>query len=304
MPQKPMICVGTDFTSAAAVAVVQAARIATSRGADLHVVHVIDGGRVADLVQGIGLTATEVRQTLQKDSERAWARLSGGHPGLAGTRLHVEFSSRSGGLIRHAKDTSAELLILGAAGDGDADVGIGTIATGCVRSAPCDVLLVRQNQSGPFRRVLVCVDFSPPSDHALLQGARLAALEGAQLNVLHVFSGPTSLLPFLSSFLTQWAEAVTDLEARHTAAIRALCDGFAGEPESVRSVLRSASAHVVESNMHGKTIAQQARKISADVVVVGTRGIGNVHDALLGSTAERVLRDAPSSILAVRPPGQ
>jgi len=52
---------------------------------------------------------------------------------------------------------------------------------------------------------------------------------------------------------------------------------------------------------HGRGITEFARQVGADLVVLGTRGRTNLRDLLLGSTAERVVRDAPCSILTVKP---
>ena len=44
-----------------------------------------------------------------------------------------------------------------------------------------------------------------------------------------------------------------------------------------------------------------ARRKGIDLVVVGTLGKTNLRYALLGSTAERVVRDSPCSVLAIPP---
>jgi nucleotide-binding universal stress UspA family protein len=44
-----------------------------------------------------------------------------------------------------------------------------------------------------------------------------------------------------------------------------------------------------------------AREKAIELVVVGTIGRTNLREILLGSTAERVVRDSPCSVLAVRP---
>jgi nucleotide-binding universal stress UspA family protein len=41
--------------------------------------------------------------------------------------------------------------------------------------------------------------------------------------------------------------------------------------------------------------------VDADLIALGTRGRTNLRDVLLGSTAERVIRSAGRSVLAVRP---
>jgi nucleotide-binding universal stress UspA family protein len=54
---------------------------------------------------------------------------------------------------------------------------------------------------------------------------------------------------------------------------------------------------------YGAGITEFVKQVNGDLVVLGTRGRTNLRDMLLGSTAERVVRDAPCSILAVKPEG-
>lgn len=50
-------------------------------------------------------------------------------------------------------------------------------------------------------------------------------------------------------------------------------------------------------------IAHLADECGADVIVMATHGRGFISHALLGSTTERVLRQAPCPVLVVRDPG-
>ncbi len=50
-------------------------------------------------------------------------------------------------------------------------------------------------------------------------------------------------------------------------------------------------------------IIEFTRQVAADLVVLGTRGRTKLRDMLLGSTADRVVREAPCSILTVKPEG-
>jgi len=49
------------------------------------------------------------------------------------------------------------------------------------------------------------------------------------------------------------------------------------------------------------TLMDQAVLLGADLVVIGTRGRANLRDLLLGSTAEKLLRELNTSVLAVKP---
>jgi nucleotide-binding universal stress UspA family protein len=51
----------------------------------------------------------------------------------------------------------------------------------------------------------------------------------------------------------------------------------------------------------GEDIADVARDIGADVIVVGTRGHSAIRGLLLGSVAQRLLHIAPCPVLAVPP---
>jgi len=54
---------------------------------------------------------------------------------------------------------------------------------------------------------------------------------------------------------------------------------------------------------YGNGIIEFAKQVDADLVVLGTRGRTNLRDMLWGSTAERVVRHTPCSVLAVKPAG-
>lgn len=51
-----------------------------------------------------------------------------------------------------------------------------------------------------------------------------------------------------------------------------------------------------------KLIADLARALDASLIVVGTHGRKGVSRLILGSVAERVVRDAPCSVIVIRPP--
>jgi nucleotide-binding universal stress UspA family protein len=52
---------------------------------------------------------------------------------------------------------------------------------------------------------------------------------------------------------------------------------------------------------YGHAIVRSVRERGCDVAILGTRDRWNIRDMVFGSTAERVVREAPCSILAVKP---
>ena len=49
-------------------------------------------------------------------------------------------------------------------------------------------------------------------------------------------------------------------------------------------------------------IVRYARKVSADLIVIGTHGRSGLSHVLLGSVTEKVVRKASCPVLTVRPP--
>jgi len=65
-------------------------------------------------------------------------------------------------------------------------VGMGTLASACVRSVQTDVLIVRDTYRDPFHTVVAGIDFSSTSRRALEMAALIAHGEGAKLYAAHI----------------------------------------------------------------------------------------------------------------------
>ena len=292
------IVAGTDFTPCSAVALSQAMRIASWSGATLSVAHVIDTTVVIELEAVLSEFQKSVRANLADAAKSAWNDFAASILGAAALPVEIKINNRIAGMLEHAHAARADLLVLGAFGDRRPDVGFGTLATACVRKSMSDVLLVRDTQKGPFRTVVVGVDFSETSLKALHRAAQIAAKEGAELHALHLFDAPWKSLSYGS------LEAIAPADRQ-----RAYRDGLERElAEFTRPV---ANAHpglklravCDDAGTNRLGIADYAARVGADLTVLGTRGKTNLRDILLGSTAERVLAESRCSVLAVKPAG-
>ncbi len=312
------IVVGTDFTSCSAVALAQAIRIAAwsggagGGGAKVHVVHVIDTTVVIELETALSPMQQNIRDGLVKDAEKAWADFAkniSGAAGAAGLPIEVSINNRIVGILRRAREDKADLLVMGAFGHRAPDVGMGTIATACVRKSMTDVLLVRdtmaQSGTAPFKTIVAAVDFSPTSLRAVERAAMFAAQDGAELHLLHVFAAPWNQWHYRAPTpLTQPQQQKQyrdGLERRLAEFCRPAIEaanerGGASSPLRTRFVLYDYAGH-------RSGIVEYAGKVHADLIVLGTRGGTNLRDLLLGSTAEKVLEESKCSILAVKPEG-
>ncbi len=72
----------------------------------------------------------------------------------------------------------------------------------------------------------------------------------------------------------------------------------------VAAALRDLAPHLdtyVRSGSPADEIVQTAREVGADLIVLGSRGLGTVRSVLLGSVSDRVLHHAHCPVLVVRP---
>jgi nucleotide-binding universal stress UspA family protein len=280
------------------MAVRHALRIAAWSQATLHAVHVIDTTVVIEIESALSSMQQGIREELVKDAERAWGEFASNISGAGAIPFHVSINNRLVGILDQARRHKADLLVMGAFGDQPPDVGFGTVATACVRKSMTDVLLARDTHAGPFTRVVAAVDFSDTSARALARAALVAARDGAELHVLHVFAAPWRQLHYRAPTLLvqpheqkQYRDA---LERRLSEFIRSITDLHPG--------LR---VHPVcfDSSGHRSGIVEYAASVSADLIALGTRGRTNLRDILLGSTAEKALDESSCSVLAVKPEG-
>jgi len=277
------IVVGIDFSECSRVALGHAQRIAAWSNAALHAVHVVDtyvdpfGGES----QVTGLRQ-EIRAGLVDDAKRRWEAFSRVLPDTCDLELDVTVGSRLGGIREQLALHHADLLVLGAFGATRPHVGLGTLASGCIRAVPTDVLLVRDNHRTPFRSVVVGIDFSANCRPALEAAALVAQHDGATLHAVHVAPDNLDTYAHLRHELGPQLRAfVTGTTARYPGL-------------DVRSEVYPYSGY-------RSGILEFAALVTADLVAVGTQGHSQLRDVVLGSTAEKVLRDSTVAVWAAKP---
>ena len=143
----------------------------------------------------------------------------------------------------------------------------------------------------PIRTLLLAVDFSDTSSAAVDVAVEFAKQFSATLHVVHAFDLP---VPLVTPYEVAIPEAYLD-QTRKAAAqkLAAIVEKVAGQGVTVESHLAEAPA--------APAIVRTAEEVGADLVVRGPHGQTGSKLLLLGSVAERTLRLAPCSVLAVKP---
>ena len=141
-------------------------------------------------------------------------------------------------------------------------------------------------------RILAPTDFSPHAEEALRYAAELAVRLEASLRLLHVLPdvvpiGPDPVLtPTLPPDYYREAE-----EESRGALSRAIDPAWGVTPETVVEVRWGSPV---------EAIVASAAEHSIDLIVIATHGRTGLSHVLLGSVAERIVREAPCPVLTIR----
>lgn len=143
-----------------------------------------------------------------------------------------------------------------------------------------------------LKRLLIATDFSAMADDAIERAALIARDTGASLDLIHI---ATSVV--LAKVQRLAEEAPAEMEEAPPSTVR---DELEKQAEAVwiRHGL-SGGVHLASGSLV-KELARHAAKLTADLVVLGFCGASLVRHFLLGSTAERLLTEAPCPILVVK----
>lgn len=153
-----------------------------------------------------------------------------------------------------------------------------------------------------FRRILVATDFSKHAEYAVRYATELAHKVGASLRVLHVMEEDLlSLLPAISKYVKT---EEFDLGHYRDEIQRGAKLALDAEVATCRERGVEASPWLLHSGKSFAEILRAAREWPADLLVLATHGRTGIAHALIGSTAERVVRKASCPVLTVKPQDQ
>ncbi len=174
------------------------------------------------------------------------------------------------------------------------------------------------NQTVNIDTILYATDLSENARFAAAYAISQANLYGAKIIFLHVLPGAPELLDRSVIGYIDEAQWQAIKQSHYQDAKEALI-GKRNEHVVVREVLdqfsRNAKAEqggqetledeiLVETGNPVEVILRVATEKSCDLIVMGTHGRGSLADAMLGSTARRVVRRSTTPVLVVRLPAQ
>ena len=141
------------------------------------------------------------------------------------------------------------------------------------------------------KRILVPIDFSSSSTLALNSAVVFAKPRKAEVVLLHVVE---PVYYAMSEFAAPGLSQIIDHEYRNSRGeIARLAQRYARQAKT---------RGMVATGIGYKAIVDTARKLGADMIVMATHGRTGLDRLLLGSVAEKVLRDAACTVMVVKLP--
>ncbi|MGB2689954.1 MAG: universal stress protein [Desulfobacterales bacterium] len=167
-----------------------------------------------------------------------------------------------------------------------------------------------------IKRILYTTDLSENARHAFAYAVSLANLYGASITLLHVLdevseSLDRSVVGYISAERweeikrQQFQEAKETLtrKKREYVPIREVLGQFCEDVKSSHADQDFVADEILVTRGNPvDEILAQAEERTCDIIVMGTQGHGILEDALIGSTARRVIRRSKRPVLVVRLP--
>ena len=283
---KTILC-PVDFFPASDAAVMYAASLAENYDAVIHLLHVITP--VAAGTYEYAIDTTEIMKAMEESATREVTALKNK---LKEAGVSSEFEVRVGDVYEEIKyaieGLKPELVVMGTHGRrGVQRWFMGSTTEKLLRHSPVPLITISatgENVSPRFRRILVTTDFSDGTPDALAYAFSVAQENESRISLLHVVNDVTAdVSGKYRESLTQGVEK--QLEDLVPPEARTWCD------VDTR----------VETGVPYRIILRTLEDEKVDLLVMNIHGKGMLDRALLGSTAERVVRVAPCPVMLIPP---
>ena len=149
-----------------------------------------------------------------------------------------------------------------------------------------------------FEKILVPVDGSDHSKRAVTMASELAANYGAELTMLHVMedTGSTQTPKGLENYVR-----IENVNVSEHDRLRAHANHIVTRAKiQAREAGATTVKHSVKSGAPGRTIVDYAKRSHADLIVMGSRGLGRMSELLHGSVSHRVTQLAGCACLTIK----
>lgn len=146
-----------------------------------------------------------------------------------------------------------------------------------------------------MRTILIPVDFSDVTEPLLEYAAGFATLVSGTIHLLHIAAPEPTFVGYEPGPPVVREQVALELRNEHRV-LHEFAERLRGRGIETHALVIQGST--IES------IVERAKKVGADLIMVGSHGHGRLYRALLGSVCEGIVRHAPCPVLIVPAPGR
>ena len=139
-------------------------------------------------------------------------------------------------------------------------------------------------------KILVAIDLSPASARVIQVAERIGNAMSAEVRVLHVAEADPSFAGYDAG-----PDVVRDQVAKE---FRDEHRGVQAHADTLREAGLEANALLIQGPIV-ETILVEAKKMQADLLIIGSHGFGALYDLVIGSSSRGILKDTELPVLVV-----
>ena len=289
------ILLATDGSGDARLASNTAAALAESTGSELHVICVGPGlplYQLPDYPASFEETVKVQRREAQRVLDEQIEILE--ESGASVEESHFAEDERpERAILELAEEVGAGLVVVGSRGlSGLKRALMGSVSASVVHHAHCPVLVVRDRPLVGGTRILLATDGSENARVAAGAAREFAQKLDSELHVAYVEPMPERRGGLVRFSVGLPPEVVASFEEQAEARLET-------EVRQIEEGGEVVGAHARTGDPAAETVAL-AEELGAGLVVVGTRGLGGIKRALMGSVSGAVVEHAHCPVLVVR----
>jgi nucleotide-binding universal stress UspA family protein len=212
--------------------------------------------------------------------------------GATVVEAHLEMDERPArAIVEQGEKLGAGLVVVGSRGRGRIRRALmGSVSHSVVRHAHCPVLVVRGKPVVFPAKILLTTDGSEEATQATRVAAEVAQRTGSDMQIVTVALENPNMYAYYD------VRHPAEVERHRQEARKIMDQQVNGAREAGGNV---AKAHL-KMGAADEEIVVLAEDLEADLIIMGTRGLGRLRRALMGSISDSVVRYAHCPVMVVR----
>jgi universal stress protein E len=278
MAQLAHLLAATDLSAKSVYPLQRAIQLRAKSDCQVTVLHVVEHGLTAAITQRRRAEALSELENWQRSLPEATQ---------LGVGLDVVVGDPFAAILQALQSQKTDLAVIGGPGKrGIKELFTGTTVERVIRFADQPVLMVNQHPNGPYKRVLVAMDFSQGARRALEWACRIAP--EAEIRLVHAWQPPVKGRAHEKQEIDAANRRLREQEEQQLNAII----------QQVAPV-RSLPLEITEEEPYS-AIRNTIRGLGAGLLAMGTHARSRLSTAIVGSLAQEFLAAGACDVLVAR----